>query len=286
MNWWKAKKLIQHKPYLLDPYRCRSIESAKEFLAAEGRPSAEDVLTAARIRAGMSISEWEDFTGLSISDMERKCKRVTPIRFGNLFSLSRRVLIVIAILITLTVFIACTPVGRAWAVTAYNAIIEVIDGILYVRSEEQDAPFSTEPAVLDVDDTIVEYASLDEALAQINAPLLYISADSASLVRIQLTSNPLDGAYLESTYYLNGDVQITIKHDWGSRLEDSIVLDDSKQHIRLALENGMTIDGVYSGDDAVFIGASIIENAVIHIFAANISTSTLIQDFLSTLVMA
>ena len=91
---------------------------------------------------------------------------------------------------------------------------------------------------------------------------------------------------MESTYYLNGDVQITIKQDWGSRLEDSIVLDDSKQHIRLALENGMTIDGVYSGDDAVFIGASIIENAVIHIFAANISTSTLIQDFLSTLVMA
>lgn len=286
MNWWKAKKLIQRKPYLLDPYRCRSIESAKEFLAAEGRPSAEDVLTAARIRAGMSISEWEDFTGLSISDMERKCKRVTPIRFGNLFSLSRRVLIVIAILITLTVFIACTPVGRAWAVTAYNAIIEVIDGILYVRSEEQDAPFSPEPAVLDVDDTIVEYASLDEALAQINAPLLYISADSASLVRIQLTSNPLDGAYLESTYYLNGDVQITIKQDWGSRLEDSIVLDDSKQHIRLALENGMTIDGVYSGDDAVFIGASIIENTVIHISLVNIPNTTSLQETLSTLVMA
>lgn len=83
MNWGTAERIFQRKPYLLDPYRCRSMKDAKELLAREGMPSAEQVLTAARLRAGMSMSEWEAYTGMSTKTMERKCKRVTPVRFGG-----------------------------------------------------------------------------------------------------------------------------------------------------------------------------------------------------------
>ena len=53
MNWRKAERIIRRKPYLLDPYRCRSTNAAKRLLAVEGMPSAEKVLSGARIRAGM-----------------------------------------------------------------------------------------------------------------------------------------------------------------------------------------------------------------------------------------
>lgn len=135
MNWGTAERIFQRKPYLLDPYRCRSVKDAKKLLAKEGMPSAEQVLTAARLRAGMSMSEWEAYTGMSTKTMERKCKRVTPVRFGGLFTLPRRAVAVLMIFIILTTFMACTPFGRSLAVRAYNAIVEVIDGILYVRSE-------------------------------------------------------------------------------------------------------------------------------------------------------
>lgn len=36
MNWLKAKRLIRRKPYLLDPYRCRSAEEAQKILDEEG----------------------------------------------------------------------------------------------------------------------------------------------------------------------------------------------------------------------------------------------------------
>lgn len=64
MNWGTAERIFQRKPYLLDPYRCRSVKDAKKLLAKEGMPSAEQVLTAARLRAGMSMSEWEAYTSM------------------------------------------------------------------------------------------------------------------------------------------------------------------------------------------------------------------------------
>ena len=54
MNWLKAKRLIRRKPYLLDPYRCRSAEDAQKILDEEGVLSPDALLSAARVRAGMS----------------------------------------------------------------------------------------------------------------------------------------------------------------------------------------------------------------------------------------
>ena len=54
MNWLKAKRLIRRKPYLLDPYRCRSAEEAQKILDEEGVLSPDALLSAARVRAGMS----------------------------------------------------------------------------------------------------------------------------------------------------------------------------------------------------------------------------------------
>lgn len=285
MGWRKAKRLLQCKPYLLDPYRCRSTNAAKRMLATEGIPSAEKVLSGARIRAGKNASEWEAFTGMPSKKMESKCKQATPVRFGKLFMLSRRAVIAISILIVLMTFIACTPTGRAWAVAAYNAIVEVIDGILYVRAEKRDGLISNEPAVPSVEESVIGYGSINEALEQIDAPILYMPADIASPDSLQLISNPLEGAYFESTYSLDDNVKITIKQDWGNRLEDSIILDDSKQYTQILLSNGMTVDGVYSSDDFIFIGTAISEGTVIHIFAANVQNIVLIQKILSTLIL-
>ena len=90
MNWLKAKRLIRRKPYLLDPYRCRSAEEAQKILDEEGVLSPDALLSAARGRAGMSEAEWEAYTGISSEEMRRKIERLTPIRIGKVFSLSRR----------------------------------------------------------------------------------------------------------------------------------------------------------------------------------------------------
>ena len=56
MNWLKAKRLIRRKPYLLDPYRCRSAEEAQKILDEEGILSPDALLSAALLRRHGNIA--------------------------------------------------------------------------------------------------------------------------------------------------------------------------------------------------------------------------------------
>lgn len=285
MNWGTAEKIFQRKPYLLDPYRCRSMKDAKELLAREGMPSAEQVLTAARLRVGMSMSEWEAYTGMSTKTMERKCKRVTPVRFGGLLALPRRVVVVLAIIIILATFMACTPFGRSLAVRAYNAIVEVIDGILYVRSEGADDTALVEQAITDTDDYVIQFDSLDAMLSYVERPVFSLPDDSFELISAQFTSSLLFGDQLECTYINSDDINIVIKQKWINKNESRITADDADAFITIDLTNGCTIEGVYSLTDETFVGSIVDDDILAHILIYDVDAYESIEQIAFSLII-
>lgn len=285
MNWGTAEKIFQRKPYLLDPYRCRSMKDAKELLAREGMPSAEQVLTAARLRVGMSMSEWEAYTGMSSKAMERKCKRVTPVRFGGLLALPRRVVVVLAIIIILATFMACTPFGRSLAVRAYNAIVEVIDGILYVRSEGADDTALVEQAITDTDDYVIQFDSLDAMLSYVERPVFSLPDDSFELISAQFTSSLLFGDQLECTYINSDDINIVIKQKWINKNESRITADDADAFITIDLTNGCTIEGVYSLTDETFVGSIVDDDILAHILIYDVDAYESIEQIAFSLII-
>ena len=203
MNWLKAKRLIRRKPYLLDPYRCRSAEEAQKILDEEGVLSPDALLSAARVRAGMSEAEWEAYTGISSEEMRRKIERLTPIRIGKVFSLSRRAAVALIIVVVLALFMACTPIGRAWAVAAYNAIVEVVDGILYIRAEAKaNDVYSRAQSVDNIDTTYISFDSVDDMLKSIDEPVFYLSSANATLDGIQLVKSAILGDYMRAAIVL------------------------------------------------------------------------------------
>ena len=265
MNWGTAERIFQRKPYLLDPYRCRSMKDAKELLAREGMPSAEQVLTAARLRAGMSMSEWEAYTGMSTKTMERKCKRVTPVRFGGLLALPRRVVVALAIIIILATFMACTPFGRSLAVRAYNAIVEVIDGILYVRSEGAGDTTLVEQTITDTNDSVIQLDSLDAMLSYVERPVFSLPDDSFELISAQFSSSSLFGDQLECAYINSNGINIIIKQEWKDSNESRITVDDADAFVTIDLTNGCAIEGVYSLTDGTFVGSIVGDDILAHI---------------------
>lgn len=285
MNWGTAEKIFQRKPYLLDPYRCRSMKDAKELLAREGMPSAEQVLTAARLRVGMSMSEWEAYTGMSTKTMERKCKRVTPVRFGGLLALPRRVVVALAIIIILATFMACTPLGRSLAVRAYNAIVEVIDGILYVRSEGADDTALVEQAITDTDDYVIQFDSLDAMLSYVERPVFSLPDDSFELISAQFTSSLLFGDQLECTYINSDDINIVIKQKWINKNESRITADDADAFITIDLTNGCTIEGVYSLTDETFVGSIVDDDILAHILIYDVDAYESIEQIAFSLII-
>lgn len=270
MSWHTAKRLLQRKPYLLDPYRCRSTNAAKRMLATEGIPSAEKVLSGARIRAGKSASEWEAFTGMQSKIMESKCKQATPVRFGKLFMLSRRAVIAISILIVLTTFIACTPIGRAWAVAIYNEVAEVIGNILYVGSEKHsEVPNEVEEFSYS-SDSVMDCDSLDIARAQMNQPLFYLADSTDDIIGIQLSQSSIYGSILETTYLLPNQVTVIITQSWGNKEADAVILDENKEYVRIELPNGIIVEGAFSEDDGGFIGTIVANSTVANVLIPDI----------------
>lgn len=285
MNWLKAKRLIRRKPYLLDPYRCRSAEEAQKILDEEGVLSPDALLSAARVRAGMSEAEWEAYTGISSEEMRRKIERLTPIRIGKVFSLSRCAAVALIIVVVLALFMACTPIGRAWVVAAYNAIVEVVDGILYIRTDEKTDISRDEPTIESIEDTITYFDSVSDAVEQIDEPILCFQNDVAELDEICMDSNPIEEMYLASSYLLHDGIKVTIEQSWGSKHEENIVMNPMRETISILLDNGMVIDGVYSSSDSAFVGAAVTPYTVIRICVENIHETDAIQELLNNLTM-
>lgn len=284
MNWLKAKRLIRRKPYLLDPYRCRSAEDAQKILDEEGVLSPDALLSAARIRAGMSEAEWEAYTGISSEEMRRKIERLTPIRIGKVFSLSRRAAVALIIVVVLTLFMACTPIGRAWAVAAYNAIVEVVDGILYIRAEAKaDDVYNRAQSVDNIDTTYVSFDSVDDMLKSIDEPVFYLSSANATLDGIQLVKSTVLGDYIESSYSFSAETYVIINQELKRNLNDSITLYNNQGEAIVTLDNGIEIVGVFSPASNMFTGTAIAKDVIARVFIKNIESEDDIKVLLSSL---
>lgn len=277
MRWKKAKNILQHRPYLLDPYRLRSNVTAKRFLNNNKMPSIVEVLNTARQRSNMDYEEWEAFLGLSHKNVIIKNKRFAQIKIGNLLYISRRAIIVMIILLITTTFMACTSTGRTIVNVVFKTVSEVLEGILYIYPERYNVPTLDNNEVFTIESSITDFSSIDEALEKIDSPVFYLS-DRAKLVSINMTSSSIDGTYLESNYRLGSELFITIKQDWNAPLEDSIILDESKDHVRIVLDSGYELEGVYSNDDSGFIGVIITESSLVHFFISGIESTHMLQE--------
>lgn len=233
----------------------------------------------------MSEAEWEAYTGISSEEMRRKIERLTPIRIGKVFSLSRRAAVALIIVVVLVLFMACTPIGRAWVVAAYNAIVEVVDGILYIRTDEEADISRDELTIESIEDAITYFDSVSDAVEQIDEPILCFQNDAAELDGICMVSNPTDGTYLKSSYLLHDGIKIAIEQSWGGKHEENVVANPMQETISVLLDNGIVIDGVYSSGDSAFVGAAVAPYTVIRISIENIHETDTIQKLLNDLTM-
>lgn len=172
-------------------------------------------------------------------------------------------------------------IGRAWVVAAYNAIVEVVDGILYIRTDEKTDISRDEPTIESIEDTITYFDSVSDAVEQIDEPILCFQNDVAELVSMRKVISPVKGLVVESEYSLSDHINITIKQEWGNSHVGSIVTDDTKAHVRIVLPDGLIIDGVYANDDMSFVGVAVTGETIIHVCIMNIPSTDKIQEVLS-----
>ena len=284
MRWGKLKrKLLMPKPYLLDPLRVRSRREVKRLIREEGVPSAMEVLESARIRAKLDPERWEALIGMSQEELARKCRKVAPVRLG---SVSRRVALAIGLVLLAALFLAATPPGRAFARSFYNAVSELIGNILHVQASAEAGPVLAVPSVSGLEEEIeLHFDSIDALADYVEHPVYYLASSDAVVENITFTESGNLGKRIEITYSVNGAAVMLIQTE---RLytEDKgsiVIIGTGSQLRKFECGGGINIFGVYTEQDASFVGTTVNEEYVLNCMFENCGGEAGVQTILDML---
>lgn len=284
MRWGKLKrKLLMPKPYLLDPLRVRSRREVKRLIREEGAPSAMEVLESARIRAKLDPEKWEALIGMSQEELARKCRKVAPVRLGRLGSVSRRVALAIGLVLLAALFLAATPPGRAFARSFYNAVSELIGNILHVQASAEAGPVLAVQSVSGLEEEIeLHFDSIDALADYVEHPVYYLASSDAVVEDILFTQARYFGKRIEITYSVNG-ATVTLTQAERLYTEDKgsiVIIGTGSQLRKFECGSGINIFGVYTEQDASFVGTTVNEEYVLNCAFKNCGGEAGIQTIL------
>lgn len=284
MRWGKLKrKLLKPKPYLLDPLRVRSRREVERMIREEGVPPAMEVLESARIRAKLDPEQWEALIGMTQEELARKCRKVTPVRFG---SVSRRVALAIGLVLLAAVFLAATPPGRAVARSFYNAVSELIGNILHVQSSAEVGPMLAVPSVSGLEEEIeLHFDSIDALADYVEHPVYYLAGSDAVLEDITLTESWQMGECIETTYSVNDATVMLIQAErpYTEAKGSVVIIGTGSQLRKFECGGGINVYGVYTEQDASFVGTTVNEEYVLNCVFQNCGDAAGIQAILDLL---
>ena len=288
MRWGKLKrKLLMPKPYLLDPLRVRSRREVKRLIREEGAPSAMEVLESARIRAKLDPEKWEALIGMSQEELARKCRKVAPVRLGRLGSVSRRVALAIGLVLLAALFLAATPPGRAFARSFYNAVSELIGNILHVQASAEAGPVLAVQSVSGLEEEIeLHFDSIDALADYVEHPVYYLASSDAVVEDITFTELENLGKRIEITYSVS-DVTITLiqAERLYTEAKEAVIIGAGagNQLRKFKCSSGIDIFGVYTEQDASFVGTTVNEEYVLNCVFENCGDEAGIQAILDML---
>ncbi len=277
MTWSKLKKKIRNRPSLIDPYRSISYKQARRLWKELGRPDAMELMEGARIKAGKTREEWEAITGLSFRKL-RKLER------PRVFGISRRFAIACIIALLFASFLAFTTPGRTLAHAIYETFSTIIGDMLHISvTDDLDAmliePKTPAPAEGNGPESLVlsenseqAEASLAQAQAQVDEPLLYLEGENYHLENIAASNSNVMGTMVESIYRLDGH-EILLTQRWpleNQPMEANLNLEEGTYYAS-ASEIGLHFEGAYVEADHSYLGGTISDSMIVFIQISNIS---------------
>lgn len=282
MHQRKFQHLIKTKPYLIDPYRIRNSAEVNEILSDATIPSAVELFDLAQMRSGLNASDWESLTGFNRHIYINHHNNNYKYKVKELFAVHRIIISTFIAIIIAISFLAFTPSGKAFAKSVYNAVVELIDDVLHIRSSNTQDIVSSSHNIDNTYSINTEFNTIDDAIDHVLEPIFYLNDKDIVVSSVNLVEDQIYGNYIETTYLAMDSTVIIINQELSSIQEDRIILADDKKMVSFTLSNGIEIIGSYSSDDYIFIG-SIVSDTVVHISVNMTSPASDLSSYLSTL---
>lgn len=263
MGWYRSRRIIIERPYLIDPYRSISIREAKRQWKITGYPDNGSLLDTAR-----SIATSEDIKNKIVRVKKRNRNKIVE-NLRYVFTFRKAALVSYAIVLVLACFLTLSAPGRALAKSIYSAVTKIVENMLYIRPSIEDFSESNYPIEqspipqVSIEEFEIHSMSLNDIYCEITNVFLTLAPDYA-ISDLELKQSSISGLTFEAIYTSQEGIAIIIRQRWPVDLNELEVNVDisNKNYQSRDLELGMRIEGILSNDN-IYAGFSIWNDAVI-----------------------
>lgn len=263
MGWYRSRRIIIERPYLIDPYRSISLREAKRQWKITGYPDNDSILDAAR-----SLASSEDIKNKIVLVKKRnRYKIVENLRY--VFTFRKAALVTYAIALIFVCFLTLSTPGRALAKSIYSVVTKIVEDMLYIRPTKEgfpDSNYPIEPSPIpqvSIEEFEIHSMSLNDIYCEINNLFLTLAPDYA-ISDLEIKQSSISGLTFEAIYTSQEGIAIIIRQRWPVDLNELEVNVDisNKNYQSRDLELGMRIEGILSNDN-IYAGFSIWNDAVV-----------------------
>lgn len=269
MAWFRIKKLIRQKPYLIDPYRIMSMKEAAKIWNNREYPSDEMLLEIARTKLGMTPAEWAAL-------IRKSYTKHSPIMGGLVKAFIRRKKLAAACVLALilALFMVFTAPGKALAMRIYNIVVTIIENMLYIHPADADPLVDTPISFNEIsqigdviEDVTHSFGTLEEAKEYLERKLAYVKSETFALDSIQYHKSAFSGEYLELSYHSEKYPAILkLTHRWPDNISDyeAKLNLGASSYMQTMLNSGHVVEGFIKDND-IYIGVITIKRLILSI---------------------
>lgn len=246
-----------------------SMKEAAKIWNKRGYPSDEMLLEIARTKLGMTPAEWAAL-------IRKAYTKHSPIMSGLVKAFIRRKKLATACMLALilALFMAFTAPGQALAMRIYNAVVTIIENMLYIHPADvdplDDTPISSNeiPRKENVPEDVTRtFGTLEEAKEYIVSELAYFNSEAFTLNSIQYRKSAFSGEYLELNYHSNEyPAKIKLTHRWPDDISDheAKLNLEASSYMQTMLNSKHVVEGFIKDND-IYIGVITIERLILTI---------------------
>ena len=202
MGWKQQKKIWAEHPYLVDDAFHMSMKQAMERQTAEGYPTFEEMVEAAKARSDLPASAWAPVDRI----INSKLKSRSSWRNAHLIAIKKWAVACICIVLA-TGYLCFVPSGQAFAASIAKMVMQLMDnGIRYTPT----APATSSVGEMEQ----VVFADFDEVQKAFDRQFLRLHGDEFTLESLILYDDPRAGKLLSAQYAHLEGTEVYLMQDW------------------------------------------------------------------------
>ena len=202
MGWKQQKKIWAEHPYLVDDAFHMSMKQAMERQTAEGYPTFEEMVEAAKARSDLPASAWAPVDRI----INSKLKSRSSWRNAHLIAIKKWAVACICIVLA-TGYLCFVPSGQAFAASIAKMVMQLMDnGIRYTPT----APAASSTGEMEQ----VVFADFDEVQKAFDRQFLRLHGDEFTLESLILYDDPRAGKLLSAQYAHLEGTEVYLMQDW------------------------------------------------------------------------